>query len=35
MSQPWTMTASASLSGDGGVVTLVEGPAFSISLTVG
>ena len=35
MSQPWTSTASASLSGDGGVVTLVEGPAFSISLTSG
>src|SRR4030081_1520308 len=38
MSQPWTMTASASLGGDGsggGVVTLVEGPAFSISLPSG
>jgi glycogen debranching enzyme len=35
MSQPWTMTASASLGGDGGVITLVEGPAFSISLPSG
>jgi glycogen debranching enzyme len=35
MSQPWTSTASASLSADGGVITLVEGPAFSISLTSG
>ena len=29
------MTASASLGGDGGVVTLVEGPAFAISLPSG
>jgi glycogen debranching enzyme len=35
MAQPWTMTASASLSGDRGLVTLVEGPAFSISLPSG
>ena len=35
MSQPWTSTASASLHRDGGVVTLVEGPAFSISLASG
>ena len=35
MSQPWTMTASASLRSDGGAITLVEGPAFSISLPSG
>jgi len=35
MPQPWTSTASASLHRDGGVVTLVEGPAFSISLASG
>ena len=35
MSVPWTMTASATLGGDGGVVTLVEGPAFAISLPSG
>lgn len=35
MSQPWTMTASASLQSDGGAVTLVEGPSFSISLPSG
>jgi glycogen debranching enzyme len=35
MSQPWTSTASASLRKEGGVVTLVEGPAFSISLASG
>src|SRR3954451_23112647 len=31
MSQPWASTASASLGGDRGVVTLVEGTAFAIS----
>jgi glycogen debranching enzyme len=35
VSVPWTMTASATLGGDGGVVTLVEGPAFAISLPSG
>ena len=35
MSQPWTTTASASLRSDGGAVTLVEGPAFSVSLPSG
>jgi glycogen debranching enzyme len=35
MSQPWTMTASASLLSDSGAITLVEGPAFSISLPSG
>ncbi len=31
MPQPWTTTACASLGGEPGSVTLVEGPAFSIS----
>src|SRR5258708_26141835 len=31
MSQPWTSTPSASLVGDSGVITLIEGPAFAIS----
>lgn len=31
MPQPWTTSASASLGGDGGSVTLVEGSAFCIS----
>jgi glycogen debranching enzyme len=35
MSQPWASTASASLRGDAGAITLVEGPAFSISLASG
>ena len=35
MSQPWTSTASASLRPDSGLVTLVEGPAFAISLSSG
>jgi glycogen debranching enzyme len=35
MSQPWTMSASASIGGEGGAITLVEGPAFSISATSG
>src|SRR4051794_29306145 len=35
MSQPWTMSASASIGREGGVITLVEGPAFSISGTSG
>src|SRR3974390_385507 len=35
MASPWTMTASASLTGDRGLITLVEGPAFAISLASG
>jgi glycogen debranching enzyme len=35
MSYPWTTSASASIAGEGGVITLVEGPAFSISATSG
>jgi len=35
MPQPWTTSASASLSGDGGPVTLVEGSAFCISMQSG
>jgi glycogen debranching enzyme len=35
VSQPWTTTSSASLTGESAVVTLVEGPAFSISLPSG
>src|SRR4051812_16683893 len=35
MSQPWTSPASASLGPERGVVTLVEGPAFAISLPSG
>ncbi|HEX9467435.1 MAG TPA: glycogen debranching N-terminal domain-containing protein [Acidimicrobiia bacterium] len=35
MSQPWTSTASASLGGDSGVITLIEGPAFAISSSSG
>src|SRR4051794_22225359 len=35
MSQPWTSAASASLRDGAGVVTLVEGPAFAISLASG
>jgi glycogen debranching enzyme len=31
VSLPWTTTASATLGGEGSVVTLVEGPAFAIS----
>jgi glycogen debranching enzyme len=31
MPDPWTTSASASIAGDGGVVTLVEGSAFCIS----
>src|SRR3954447_9266812 len=35
MSAPWTTSASASLRVDGGLTTLVEGPAFAISLVSG
>ncbi|HXY94252.1 MAG TPA: glycogen debranching N-terminal domain-containing protein [Acidimicrobiia bacterium] len=35
MSQPWTTSASATLGGRGDTVTLVEGPAFAISLPSG
>jgi glycogen debranching enzyme len=35
MPAPWTTSASASLRVDGGVTTLVEGPAFAISLASG
>lgn len=35
MSQPWTTAASATLGGDRGAVTLVEGLAFAISLPSG
>jgi glycogen debranching enzyme len=35
MSQPWTSAASASLHDAGNVVTLVDGPAFSISVASG
>ena len=35
MTAPWTTSASASLRVDGGLTTLVEGPAFAISLSSG
>ncbi len=35
MTAPWTTSASASLRVDGGLTTLVEGPAFAISLASG
>jgi glycogen debranching enzyme len=35
VSQPWTTNASTTLGGDGGLVTLVEGTAFAISLSSG